>query len=133
MFIDMNINFIKETCLYVKDLERTKHFYHEVLGFPLISFVADRHVFFRAGKSVLLCFLAEVTKEEKNLPPHYAKGKMHLAFEVNKTEYEQWKERVILLDIEITHEQKWEREFTSFYFDDPDGHVLEVVQNGMWD
>ena len=128
----MKINFIKETCLYVNDLQKTKEFYHDTLGFPLISLVEGRHVFFRAGESVLLCFLPEATKNEENLPPHYAEGKMHLAFEVDGAEYEQWKNKIKELDIPITHEEKWGEKYQSFYFDDPDGHVLEIVPKGMW-
>jgi hypothetical protein len=35
--------------------------------------------------------------------------------------------------IDIEHEQEWPGNFKSFYFRDPDKHLLEVVQTGMWD
>ena len=57
---------------------------------------------------------------------------MHLAFEVDGAEYEQWKNKIKELDIPITHEEKWGEKYQSFYFDDPDGHVLEIVPKGMW-
>ena len=50
----MTIRRIKETCIYVTDLQRTKEFYASRLELPLLSMVNDRHVFFRAGESVLL-------------------------------------------------------------------------------
>ncbi len=84
----MHITQIKETCLYVSDLERTRAFYAEVLGFPPLSMEAGRHVFFHAGSSVLLCFLPEVTKADLVLPLHYAHGHQHLACEVLPLEYE---------------------------------------------
>jgi hypothetical protein len=34
--------------------------------------------------------------------------------------------------IAIVHEEPWGDRFRSFYFHDPDGHVLEVVPAGMW-
>lgn len=129
----MKINFIKETCLYVSNLHNTRAFYEGKLGFTLINLTEGRHIFFRAGKSVLLCFLPEATKEDTHLPAHYGSGKLHLAFEVPKKEYEEWKEKIKRLGIEIIHEEPWHDGFLSFYFHDPDGHVLEIVQEGMWD
>lgn len=124
---------IKETCLYVSDLDKTADFYHHKLGMPVISKVDHRHIFFRAGTSVLLCFLPEVTREEQNLPPHFAYGRQHIAFEADTDVYTQWKETVKEMGITITHEQNWKDGLESFYFEDPDGHVLEIVPTGIWD
>lgn len=129
----MKISHIKENCLYVSDLDRTRDFYHYQLGMPLISFVDGRHVFFRVGSSVLLCFLPEVTKAEKTLPPHFAYGPQHLAFEVPWEDYEQWKEKLKQFNIKIIHEQHWKADRYSMYFHDPDGHVLEIVPPGIWE
>ena len=129
----MEFTQIKETCLYVEDLDRTAAFYHGKLGLEIISKVEGRHVFFRAGTSVLLCFIAAATREETQLPPHYAEGKQHLAFEVLPEHYDREKSKVEESGILITHVQPWKDGFTSFYFEDPDGHVLEVVPAGMWD
>jgi catechol 2,3-dioxygenase-like lactoylglutathione lyase family enzyme len=129
----MNIRQIKETCIYVSDLDITEKFYHEILGFELISKVKGRHVFFRAGTSVLLCFNPEKTKNDTSLPPHYAYGPMHLAFEVDSSEYDGWKNKIRDNNIPIIQEQEWKPGIQSFYFHDPDGHVLEIVPYGMWD
>lgn len=124
---------IKETCLYVSDLNRTREFYEGKLGLECFSLVPGRHIFFRAGESVLLCFNPEVTKDDQKLPPHWGQGKLHLAFEVGKEEYGQWKEKVSAAGIEIVHEQPWGETHLSFYFEDPDGHVLEIIMEGLWD
>jgi catechol 2,3-dioxygenase-like lactoylglutathione lyase family enzyme len=129
----MNILSIKETCIYVKDLERTKEFYSGKLGLPLISLVPGRHVFFRAGSSVLLCFLAEETLKETILPPHGATGKIHFAFEVNREEYPLSLKQVKDLGIEILHEHSWKNSIYSFYFHDPDGNVVEIIEQGLWE
>ncbi|MEK6476989.1 VOC family protein [Catalinimonas sp. 4WD22] len=129
----MEILQIKENCLYVSDLLRTRHFYKEVIGLELISFVEGRHVFFRAGRSVLLCFLPEVTKQEETLPPHFAYGQQHLAFEVSQSEYEEWKKKLTDQNIKIVHEQHWKENLYSFYFYDPDQHVLEIIPPGIWE
>lgn len=124
---------IKETCLYVADLARSRDFYEGKLGLELISFVEGRHVFFRAGDSVLLCFDPDVTRRDTKLPPHWGAGKLHLAFECEPTEYQNWKNRVEDAEIEIVQEAEWTRGLRSFYFEDPDGHVLEIVQEGIWE
>jgi catechol 2,3-dioxygenase-like lactoylglutathione lyase family enzyme len=129
----MNIRQIKETCIYVRDLDVTEKFYRETFGLELIAKIAGRHVFLRAGSSVLLCFDPEKTKTDTSLPPHFAYGPMHLAFEVEVQEYESWKIKIHEKNIPIIKEQVWKPGIQSFYFHDPDGHVLEIVPKGMWD
>ena len=124
---------IKETCLYVKDLEETRKFYAGKLGLEVIGEVASRHVFFRVGSSVLLCFMPEASKIGDSLPPHYGSGHLHLAFEVAPENYEDHKAIIHNLGIEIEHEHTWPTELKSFYFRDPDNHLLEVVMTGMWE
>lgn len=129
----MQFTQIKETCLYVSDLEKTRAFYSEQLGLEIISFVDNSHVFFRAGSSVLLCFLPEVSATKQSPPPHYAQGKQHIAFEAPAGHYEALLRAVQERDISVYHHETWPGGARSFYFDDPDGHVLEVVEQGMWD
>lgn len=124
---------IKETCLYIKDLDKAEEFYHDTLGLPLVSKADGRHIFFKAGSSMLLCFIADATKEETRFPAHFAEGKQHMAFGVELKDYEAWKEKVIDLQIPITHEHTWSSGLKSFYFEDPDGNVLEIVPNELWD
>ncbi len=128
----MNFTQIKETCLYISDLDLAEDFYHDVLELPVISKVKDRHIFFRCGTSVLLCFIPESTKEEENLPPHYASGKQHVAFEVSKRDYLKTKSKLLEKGVTITHEEAWKPGVKSIYFDDPFGNVLEIVPSGMW-
>jgi catechol 2,3-dioxygenase-like lactoylglutathione lyase family enzyme len=129
----MEIKKIKETCLYVTELERTRQFYQGKLGLDVIGEVKGRHIFFRAGASVLLCFIPEVSKKPGTLPPHFGSGQLHLAFEVSPEAYEGWKEKIQHSGIPIEQEYDWGRGFKSFYFRDPDQHLLEVVMEGMWE
>lgn len=125
-------NKIKETSLYIKDVERSRQFYHVLLGLPIISEVNGSHIFFRAGTSVLLCFIELSTKDQTNLPSHYAKGEYHYAFESDKEDYDTWKRHILESGIEIEHEQEWGK-LKSFYFRDPDRHCVEVIMTGMWE
>ncbi|KAA3439361.1 VOC family protein [Rufibacter hautae] len=129
----MQFTHIKETCLYVQDLERTTAFYTEVLDLPIIGQVPGRHVFFRVGSSVLLCFNAEKTRASKDLPPHFGEGQLHLAFECEAGEYKAWKEKLQAANITIEHEQTWPHDRKSCYFRDPDQHLLEIVVPGIWE
>ena len=129
----MNISRIKETCIYVTDLQATKQFYAYQLGLPLISFVEGRHVFFKAGTSVLLCFIADKTIQEKELPPHGAKGSIHFAFEVPRNDYDATLQKMKDIGITILHEQVWKDGLRSFYFHDPDKNLLEVIEEGLWE
>lgn len=132
--MQLNISSIKETCLYVADLKATRDFYHEKLGLPLIAFVPNRHVFFKAGTSVLLCFNPDDARQKTHLPPHYGSGHLHFAFEVEKGQYEAWKRKIEGLGIEIEQEVIWREEtgVKSFYFRDPDNHAVEIAMPGIW-
>ncbi len=130
----MNCLKIKETCLYIKDLEQAKGFYHGVLGFPVINYLPGKHLFLRTGESVLLCFNPTDSKAKTSPPAHFAEGPQHLAFEVPLAEYEDHKKELTKKKVEIIDEVTWESGRKSFYFLDPAGNVLEIVpDSGVWD
>lgn len=129
----MNIVGIKETCIYYTDLELARSFYHQLLGFPIISFVPAKHIFFRVGRSVLLCFNPEDSRLKKSPPAHYAAGKYHFAFEVAASEYENHKQQIRAKGISIIDTLTWASGLESFYFEDPQGNVLEIVPAGIWE
>ena len=127
------INGIKETCLYIHDLEGAREFYGSVLGFQEISYEPGKHVFFRAGRSVLLCFNPEDSKHKTSPPAHYAEGNQHLAFEVDPEDYLQTMEELIAHGIDIIDTVTWKNGQESCYFNDPEGNVLEIVPHGVWE
>ncbi|MGK7391188.1 MAG: VOC family protein [Candidatus Cyclobacteriaceae bacterium M2_1C_046] len=129
----MDFTGIKETCIYIKDLEQAKAFYYEKLGLEIISYVEEKHIFFRAGNSVLLCFNPEDSKIKDSPPPHFANGPIHFAFEVPQQDYQNAKEEIRLKGIEIIDEVTWKSGLESFYFKDFAGNVLEIVPEGVWD
>lgn len=129
----MNFSQIKETCIYTQDLDKAREFYHDKLGLPVISQVQGKHIFFKAGTSVLLCFNPEDSKHKKSPPGHFAAGKYHFAFEVIPEEYENHKRLIASLGIAIIDQVVWETGQESFYFEDPEGNVLEIVPRGIWE
>lgn len=129
----MNFSKIKETCIYVADLEKVKDFYHDLLHLDIISYDEGKHLFFRVGQSVLLFFNPEDSKSKTSPPGHFAEGKQHFAFEVPAAEYEKTKGEIVKKGIDITDTVTWKKGVESFYFEDPAGNVVEVVPEGMWE
>ena len=124
---------IKETCLYIHDLEKAKHFFSDKLGLEIIHYLPEKHIFFRAGASVLLCFNPADSKLKETPPPHFAEGNQHFAFEVSVEDYGRVKNKILELDIEITDTVIWKSGQESFYFNGPEGNVLEIVPTGIWE
>jgi catechol-2,3-dioxygenase len=125
---------IKETCLYVNDLETAKKFYHDTLELPIISYVKSKHIFFRVGTSVLLCFNPQDSKLKESPPAHYGGGKQHFAFEVKRQLYQSIKNQVLEKGIKITDSVVWPSGSESFYFEDYENNVLEIVPDeGIWE
>jgi len=125
---------IKETCLYVHDLEKARAFYGDTLGLPVISYLRGKHLFLRVGSCVLLLFNPEDSRQKSSPPPHFGGGKQHFAFEVSADEYERSKKHISEKGIDVIEEITWKSGKKSFYFNDPEGNVLEVLPDeGIWD
>jgi catechol 2,3-dioxygenase-like lactoylglutathione lyase family enzyme len=125
---------IKETCLYIKDLEKAKSYYQLLLDLPVISYLPGKHLFLRVGSSVLLCFNPDDSRNKISPPAHFGGGKQHVAFEVTDSDYRKVKEEFEKKGITIIDQVTWETGKQSFYFEDPEGNVLEVVpETGIWD
>lgn len=125
---------IKETCLYIHDLEKARQFYQGVLGLPVINYQYGKHLFLRVGGSVLLLFNPDDSRRKRSPPAHYGGGKQHFAFEVASGNYEDSKMEITRKGIHIIDEVTWKSGRKSFYFNDPEGNVLEVLPgDGVWD
>lgn len=131
------LNDLKETALYVEDLERAVRFYQEIVGLkPLVNdgrFCALDVV----GKHVLLLFTrgssVNVTEVPGgSIPPHDATGQIHAAFAVDAEELPSWEAHLGSHAVEILGRVTWPRGGQSIYFRDPDGHLLELLTPGVW-
>lgn len=125
---------IKETCLYVRDLVGARDFYHQKLGLPIIHYAEGKHLFLRAGQSVLLLFNPDDSRRKTSPPAHHGGGQQHFAFEVSAEEYGAAKREIRDKGIDIIDEITWASGRKSFYFNDPEGNVLEILPDeGVWD
>jgi catechol 2,3-dioxygenase len=118
--------------LYVRDLERSRHFYGEVLGLPEIAFPDGGDAFpgaaaFSGGRTHHELLLIEVGPAAASPPAGRRTGLYHLGFKIGTTDDElrdAWRELqeagvtiVGASDHTVTH---------SLYVEDPDGNELEV-------
>jgi catechol 2,3-dioxygenase-like lactoylglutathione lyase family enzyme len=128
---------ILETSLYVADLARSAKFYRDVLGFETL-FENRRLVALDAGRQgVLLLFhnnadIPDVTDPGGTIPGHGGAGRLHLAFAIAADALQAWRDKLAARSIALTSEYKWRRGGVSLYFNDPDGHVLELATPGLW-
>jgi catechol-2,3-dioxygenase len=132
----MKFNKIVETCIYTSNLEEMKNFYITYLGLDLVSEEKGRHVFLKAGKSMLLIFNPENTLNNSNsiFPIHGAitpPSILHFAFEIKKEDYENWKNLLQMKKISIDKELEM-RNSKSIYFHDPSGNIVELITDNFW-
>ena len=128
---------LKETALYVDDLERAKQFYERVMGLAIL--VEDQRfcALDIAGKHVLLLFLRGASLKASQLPggtipAHDGAGPLHAAFSVDREALAEWEAHFEAHGVEIVSRVSWPRGGQSIYFHDPDGHVLELLTPGVW-
>jgi catechol 2,3-dioxygenase-like lactoylglutathione lyase family enzyme len=143
---------IIETCIYTLDLKKLKDFYVNGLGLEFVSEEENRSVFLKVGKSMLLIFNPNSTLNismgprqtgyDKDshielFPPHGAftpPSIIHFALEIDKSEYDDLKKKLIYNNIKIEKEVVWNNEMSkSVYFRDPSGNLVEIiVGSNLW-
>lgn len=132
----MRVHGIHHISIVVKDMERTIHFYGEVLGLKLVKRTVNyddpssKHFYFGdddASPGTLLTFF-EV--------PYAGQGRVgagsthHFALAAeDEAELVQWQERLRENGIAVT-EIRDRTYFRSIYFQDPDGHIVEIATMG---
>jgi catechol 2,3-dioxygenase-like lactoylglutathione lyase family enzyme len=128
---------ILETALSVTDLARSRQFYSELFGYPIMR-SDDRFCAFNVGgRQVLLLFRrgsdpAGTTLPFGFIPAHGSSGPSHVGFSIPEASLSGWKARLEERGIAIESSFIWPGGGTSIYFRDPDGHLLELLTPGVW-
>ena len=128
---------ILETSLYVDDLARSVEFYSRVLHLPVLFQSARLGALAAGRQGVLLLFpkggaVQDIRDARGVIPGHDGKGRLHFAFAIAADALEAWRAQLAASGVAITAEYHWARGGTSLYFDDPDGHVVELATPGIW-
>ena len=122
-----------------------KNFYINTLGLEFVSEEKDRHVFLKAGQSMLLIFnpnktlaATDVDNGSGNatqLPVHGAFAPpsiIHFALEIEKQNYDSAKHMLNEKNIKIEKEVTWDKGTNSMYLRDPVGNLVEIITHGSW-
>src|ERR1044071_857169 len=107
-----NLQDLKETALYVDDLERAKTFYQRVMGLRTLVEeqrfcaldVAAKHILFLCKRGGSL----ETTRlPGGTIPPHDGAGALHTAFSVDRQELPEWETHLQAHGVEIIGRMTW--------------------------
>ncbi len=119
---DFKIEFLDHVAIRVKDIEASVLWYKKVLGLNAVQ--KDEWgpfpVFLLAGKSGIALFPLKSDSDSV-----LRRCTDHIAFNVTKDAYD--KAKVYLTNIEIPFVEQDHIFFISIYFEDPDGHKLELT------
>lgn len=132
-----SIDGILEAALYAEDLDAARAFYGEIMGLTELVAVPGRHIFFRAGSTVLLIFNPKATADPLSnptlpVPPHGAQGPGHLCFAASSSAIEKWHERLSAAGCKVEADFRWPGGARSIYFRDPAGNSLEIAEPQLW-
>src|SRR6516162_7333011 len=81
------LNGVKETCLHVEDLARSRRFYESVMGFTAVAWDEHFCAYDAGGQTMLLLFVRGMSGSPKVLPggvipPHDGGGRLHVGFAI---------------------------------------------------
>ncbi|MEM7073773.1 MAG: VOC family protein [Pseudomonadota bacterium] len=128
---------VLEAALYTTDLAAARAFYGGVLGLPELVRVEGRHVFFRAGPTIVLIFNPEATQAPPGnpdlpVPPHGAQGPGHLCLAADAAQIDAWVARLTAAGHPMEADFLWPNGARSIYFRDPSGNSLEIAEPRLW-
>ncbi|MCU9848652.1 VOC family protein [Defluviimonas sp. WL0024] len=127
-----------ESALYVDDLGAAESFYAGTLGLQVVTRQEGRHVFFRAGDSLLLVFNPEATAHPPRpgsplpVPGHGASGPGHYCFKVAAEALDTWRAHLEAAGIAIEADFRWPNGARSVYVRDPAGNSVEFAEPALW-
>ncbi|MDB4942845.1 MAG: glyoxalase [Labilithrix sp.] len=126
-----------ETALYVDDMGRSVRFFRDVLGLSPMLETPTLTAFDAGSRGVLLVFLRGGSTVDKTsprgvVPGHDGSGPLHMAFAIPADSYEAWQAHLAAANVPSRGEMQWAAGGRSLYFEDPDGHVLELATPGLW-
>jgi catechol 2,3-dioxygenase len=132
----MEVKELGHIVLYVRDLERSRRFYGQVLGWKEVARLGGQGAMFSSGRTHHELLLLEVGPGATPIPPPPRVGMYHFGLKIGETDQElrEALDRLVeagakingSADHNVTH---------SLYIEDPDGNEIELyidVQPEVW-
>ncbi|HJV04415.1 MAG TPA: VOC family protein [Actinomycetota bacterium] len=132
----MEVKELGHIVLYVRDLERSRRFYGQVLGWKEVARLGGQGAMFSSGRTHHELLLLEVGPGATPIPPSPRVGMYHFGLKIGETDQElrEALDRLVeagakingSADHNVTH---------SLYIEDPDGNEIELyidVQPEVW-
>ncbi|TNF18930.1 MAG: glyoxalase/bleomycin resistance/extradiol dioxygenase family protein [Rhodobacteraceae bacterium] len=128
---------VLEAALYAEDLAAAESFYGGLMGMKVVLRLLPRHVFFRAGQTVLLVFNpCETARPSGNpdlpVPAHGARGPGHVCFAATRDEIAAWRQVFRDAGVALDAEFDWPNGARSLYVRDPAGNSVEFAERRLW-
>ncbi len=132
------ISGVLEAAVYADDLDAAEDFYGRLLGLERILRAGNRHVFFRAGPTIVLVFNpAETARPSASpalpVPPHGATGPGHICFAVPGSALDGLAELFRREGLPVEADFRWPNGARSIYVRDPAGNSVEFAEPRLWD
>jgi catechol 2,3-dioxygenase len=132
----MEVKELGHIVLYVRDVEVSRLFYGDVLGWKEIAGVEHRMAMFSSGRTHHELLLIEVGPDATPIPPSPRVGMYHFGLKVGTTDEELREALQALVDAGANVVGSADHGVThSLYITDPDGNEIELyidVQPEAW-
>ena len=132
----MEVKELGHVVLYVRDLEVSRGFYRDVLGWHEIAGVEHQMAMYSSGRTHHELLLIEVGPDAAPIPPGRRVGMYHFGLKVGTTDDELRAAYQALVDAGANIVGSGDHGVThSLYIKDPDGNEIELyidVQPELW-
>ena len=114
----LKVNGIDHVVLHVRDLEQAKRFYMDLLGFQ-VAHESSWQSFLSCGTQMVALFQVQDPSQI-----HAGSEMNHMALRLESGEYEEVKATLEAAGVKVNHRPGDDH---CIYFEDPDGHRLQVL------
>ena len=132
----MEVKELGHIVLYVSDLERSRRFYGDVLGWPEVARLGGKGIMFSTGRTHHELLLLEVGPDAEPIPKGRRVGMYHFGVKVGESDDELREAREAVAAAGATVVGTSDHAVThSLYILDPDGNEVELyidVQPPVW-
>jgi catechol 2,3-dioxygenase len=132
----MEVKELGHIVLYVRELERSRRFYGEVLGWQEVTRLGNQGAVFSSGRTHHELLLLQVGPQAAPIPPPPRVGLYHFGLKVGETDDELRSALEALTEAGVKVNGAADHTVThSLYIEDPDGNEIELyidVQPERW-